>query len=196
MKWSPFSLMAGFLLATGLFFAYRELAPGPGALHSSFDPPILVKQIQQLRELMSVKYTVQKVVGLEEKKAPLGSERLLLIVQAEVLGGIDLTRFTARDVTKRPDGVLVIALPQPQVLHVIIDDRETKVWDRSITWWTPWVPYNPDLERQARLAARESIQRAALKMGILGDAQRNAETTISALVKALGAESVAFARGT
>ena len=45
----------------------------------------MVREIQQLNELVSVKYTIQKVVGLKEKKAPFGSEKLLLIVQAEVL---------------------------------------------------------------------------------------------------------------
>ena len=36
-----------------------------------------------------------------------------------------------------------VVLPPPKIIHIVIDDKETKVWDRRITWWTPWVPYNP-----------------------------------------------------
>ena len=60
----------------------------------TLDAPAIVKEIQGLSELVSVKYTVQKVVGLEEKKTPVGSEKLLLIVQAEVLAGVDLSSIT------------------------------------------------------------------------------------------------------
>lgn len=56
----------------------------------ALDAPAIVREIQGLSELVSLKYTIQKVVGLEEKKTPVGSEKLLLIVQAEALAGVDL----------------------------------------------------------------------------------------------------------
>jgi len=55
------------------------------------------------------------------------------------------------------------------------------------------VPYNADLERQARLAARDTIEKGALEMGILDAARRNAETTIRQLVGNLGVTGVTFA---
>jgi hypothetical protein len=73
------------------------------------------------------------------------------------------------------------------------DDKETKVWDRQITWWTPWVPYNPDLERQARLKAKDAIQQAAIDMGILDQARRNAEAGIRNLLETFGVKSVTLA---
>jgi hypothetical protein len=83
-----------------------------------------------------------------------------------------------------------LALPPARILHIVIDEKETKVWDRQITWWTPWVSPDPDLERQARLAATKSVEQAALDMGILDQARRNAETVIRNLLQALGAKSV------
>jgi hypothetical protein len=68
------------------------------------------------------------------------------------------------------------------------------VWDRQITWWTPWVSPNPDLERQARVAASASVKQAALDMGILDQAQRNAETLIRNLIQTLGAKSITLSR--
>jgi hypothetical protein len=33
-------------------------------------------------------------------------------------------------------------LPPSKILHVEFDEKSTKVWDRTKTWWTPWVPYD------------------------------------------------------
>jgi hypothetical protein len=77
-------------------------------------------------------------------------------------------------------------LPPPKIVHIVIDDKATKVWDRQITWWTPWVPFNPDLERQARLTAREAIEQGAIEMGILEQARRNADTGIRGLLETVG----------
>jgi hypothetical protein len=143
-----------------------------------------------LNELVSVKYTIQKVVGLEEKKVPLGSEKILLFVQAEVLAGVDLSLLAPSDVKSLPGQIIHVTLPAPKIVHVVIDDKQTKVWDRQITWWTPWVPFNIDLERQARLAARDEIEKTALEMGILDQARRNAEVSIKSLLETFGVKAV------
>lgn len=156
------------------------------------DTPALLREIKRLNELVTVKYTVQKVVGLTEQKVPLGSESILLIVQARVLGGIDLSELKDRDFEPLSSRKFMIRLPDPKIMHVYVDEKETKVWDRSKTWWTPWVPYSPDLEQRARIMALDSVRKAALEMGILQDAERNAETTIREFLRAVGVETVMF----
>jgi len=189
IKWAAYGAVAGVLLAAIAFFSSRNiLREAPPA--RTLDAAAVVHEIQSLNELVSVKYTVQKVVGLEEKKVPLGSEKLLLFVQAEVLAGIDLSGLAAGDVKLLPGKRVQIALPPPRIVHIVIDDQATKVWDRQITWWTPWVPFNPDLERQARLAAREAIEQGAIEMGILDQARRNAETGIRSLLETVGVKTV------
>jgi hypothetical protein len=66
------------------------------------------------------------------------------------------------------------------------------VWDRSKTWWTPWVALNPELEQNARLAALEAVQAVATEMGILKDAQQNAEKAIREFLRPVGIDTVAF----
>ena len=182
-------MVAGVLLAVIAFLFSRNLTR-EGSSARVLDPATVVREIQRLNELVSVKYTVQKVVGLEEQKVPFGSEKLLLFVQAEVLGGIDLSNLATSSVKLLPARSLQVVLPAPKIVHIIIDDKQTKVWDRRITWWTPWVPFNPDLERQARLTAKDAVERAAIEMGILNQARRNAEAGIRGLLETLGVKSV------
>jgi hypothetical protein len=192
IKWAAYGAVAGVLLAAIAFFSSRNLAREASPTRT-LDAVTVVHEIQRLNELVSVKYTVQKVVGLEEQKVPFGSEKLLLFVQAEVLAGIDLSVLASGDVKMLSAGRMQVVLPPPKIVHIVIDDKQTKVWDRRITWWTPWVPFNPDLERQARLAARDAIERGAIEMGILSQARRNADTGIRSLLETLGIKSVTVA---
>src|ERR1700674_4294922 len=95
IKWAAIGAVVGAVLAGIVFFSLRNIGTRQAATVKTLDAPAVVHEIQRLNELVSVKYTVQKVVGLEEKKSPLGSEKLLLFVQAEVLAGIDLARLDA-----------------------------------------------------------------------------------------------------
>jgi hypothetical protein len=187
----PVALIMGAMVLAIAILAYLTFAPSDASVRQTVDPPPVITQIQRLAELVTVKYSVQKVVGLEEQKIPFGSERVLLIVQARVLGGVDLTRLSAPDVIVDDSGVR-IRLPDPQILHVYLEEKETRVWDREVTWWTPWVPYNPQLESSARLAAIESVKEAALEMGLLQEAERNAQLAIRGLLHATGAKTVVF----
>lgn len=179
------TLVAVSLLAlAAIFWLSRQ------ALRPSLDPPAILVQVQQLNELATVRYTIQKVVGLKEQKQPVGTEAVLLIIQASVQAGIDLGSLKQEDITLRPDGTVVLRLPAPKILGVSIDEKETKVWDRSITWWTPWVPYSLDLEQRARIAGIEAIKQGALDMGILTQAERNAAASIKGILGLMGIKSV------
>ena len=89
-----------------------------------------------------------------------------------------------------------IRLSPPRIQEAFLDEKNTKVWDRSITWWTPWVSPDIDLEHKARLQALEDIKKAALDMGILGKAKKNAEADIRAVLQVLGFRKVDFGYGT
>jgi hypothetical protein len=151
----------------------------------SLDAPAIVTEVRQLNNLVTVRYSIQRVVGLTEPKVPFGSESILLMVQGEVQAGIDLSRIKASDVQREPDGSVDIALPAARITDAYLDEKQIKVWDRSVTWWTPWVPFDPDLEHKARLQALSDVRAAALQMGIVGQAQRNAEVSIRDLLGAL-----------
>lgn len=159
------------------------------------DSPAMLQQIQQLQELATVKYSLQKVIGLEEEKVPFGSESVMMVVQAHVKAGVDLRELMSKDIVVEGSKQITVRLPAAKILDVYVDDKLTRVYQRTKTWWTPWVPANPQLEQQARQAALESVQLAAIQSGILTNAHANAETALRIFLRGAGFESVAFAPG-
>ncbi len=178
MRWkivAAVSTCAFIALLVGVFaYAYFTQAFGMRRL----DSQAVVTQIQQLNELVTVKYSIQRVVGLREPKVPFGEESILLMVQGEAIAGVDLAAMTSRDIVYTGKRVVMLTLPRAKIFNAFIDEKQTKVWDRQITWWTPWVPYDPDLERKARLEAVDDLRKAALSVGILDQAQKNAQVSI------------------
>ena len=175
-----FALLAGLFLVSGLrsLFGLRSLPSSA-----------VITQVKALNQLVTVRYSIQRVVGLREPKVPFGEESILLMVEGEALAGVDLDSLHPRDVARSPNGGFVITLPPARLFNVFLDENRTKVWDRQITWWTPWVPPDPDLEHKARLEALDDVRNGALKMGILDQAQKNAQTAIRDLLAGLGAQA-------
>ncbi len=171
-------------LIIGLIVYARVYAPG-GTWLRPVDPPAVVSQVRGMKELVTVLYVVQKVVGITEARQPLGEESLLLMVEGRAQAGVDLSAVTQYDVQMSGKKIR-IRLPHAQLFDVYLDEKNTKVWDRHITWWTPWVSPDPNLEHQARLAAIDDIRKAALDMGILRDAETRAKAAIRDLVAAMG----------
>jgi len=180
-----------FALAATVTFVYWRTKP-----REKLDAPSVLAQVQQLSQLTTVRYTVQRIVTLTEEKHPLGSESILLIVQARVEAGIDLGSLKAKDIVAGRDGTVTVTLPPAKILNVAIDEKSTKVWDRQKTWWTPWVPYSLDLEQRARILGLDSARDAAIEMGILTASQRNAEESVRSLLSLAGLKAVTIVPAT
>jgi hypothetical protein len=181
----------GALSLLAVFFFFGRCSNGASSF-LGLNSPAIVKEVRQLNQLVTVRYSIEKVVGLREQKSPFGAESILLLVQGKVLAGIDLSTLTANEVSIPRRGHVVIRLAQPHIEEAFLDEKFTKVWDRSITWWTPWVSPDLDLEHKVRVQAIDDIKASALAMGILPEARRNAETSIRALLKAFGVEEAVF----
>jgi Protein of unknown function (DUF4230) len=196
MKWGvSLALSSSFLvvlvLALLLFTRLGSLLGiGPVAL----DSDSVITQVKKLDQLVTVKYSIQRVIGLKEEHQPLGEESILLMVEGQVLAGVDLSSLTSEDVRISGSHHLSVAVPRAKIAHVFLDEHKVKVWDRRVTWWTPWIAPDPDLEHRARLAALDDVKAAAIEMGILGDAQRNAQTAIQSFLQNLKLDATVTAR--
>ena len=179
-------------LLVGMISYFRYFSPAGTFLHRDLDEAAVVREVQQLNELVTVRYVMQQVVGVTEEKHPLGSESILLMVGGRVQAGVDLASITQYDVGSVHGHEATLHLPDARIFDTYIDEKSTKVWDRQVTWWTPWVSFDPNLEHEARLAAIDQIRKAAIDQGILRDAQRNAQDTIRTFLRNFGITTVTF----
>ena len=154
--------------------------------------PTVVKQIQQLQRLETVRYTMDKIMSGERDSAYLPkflvSDRLLLVVHGEVIGGVDLTKLQPSDVSVRGP-MVTVHLPSPEILVTRVDNAKTRVYSRDTGLFSS---PDPNLESEVRQEAEHQLQQAAQQDGILKIAQDNARSALITILKGLGFERVEF----
>ena len=178
-------------LMTGAGLARLILTLRGGGLIQASQPTV-VRQIQQLQRLETVRYTMDKIISGEHASAYLPkflvSYRLLLLVHGEVIGGVDLSKLQPSDVTVRGRAVSV-HLPSPEILVTRVDNAKTRVYSRDTGLFSS---PDPNLESEVREEAERQLQQDAQLDGILKAAEENARTALTTILKGLGFERVEF----
>lgn len=156
--------------------------------------PVVIEGIQRLDQLTTVRFNESVIItkdsGGDGIRQFLTGEELVLVASGDVEAGIDLSTLNKKDV--RIEGKSVtIDLPEPQILSVSIDERETRVYDRDMGLM-PRVNPSDDLVEEARDEAQDELRDAAGKNEILDYAERNAEDSIRAFVTTLDFDEVRF----
>ncbi|HKM91528.1 MAG TPA: DUF4230 domain-containing protein [Candidatus Acidoferrales bacterium] len=156
------------------------------------DQPTVVRQIQQLQRLETISFTMDKIIagGHDNPYLPkfLVSDRLLLVVHGEVIGGVDLSKIQPGDVTVNGRSIS-LRLPSAEVFLTRLDSARTRVYSRDTGLFSS---PDPNLESEVRQEAERQLQEAALQDGILKSAEQNARSTISSILQGLGFEHVEF----
>ena len=138
--------------------------------------PTVVRQIQQLQRLETVRYTMDKIISGERDSAYLPkflvSDRLLLVVHGEVIGGVDLTKLQPSDISVRGRTVTV-HLPSSEILVTRVDNTKTRVYSRDTGLFSS---PDPNLESEVRQEAERQLQQAAQQDGILKTADDKARS--------------------
>jgi len=179
-------LAFGFLLflAAGLWLGFivnRMLGTG----RTMFDTSTVLRQVQTLSQLVTVKYVMEKVVVYEDVKwYPGGDNRVIIIAHGIVKAGVDLQRMKAEDM-EFSDKKVTIRLPVAQITDCYLDDNKTQVFERSTGLLRT---FDKDLEQTARAIAVDDIRRAARYAGILKDADERAQAQLQVLFQQMGYE--------
>ncbi|HET7626344.1 MAG TPA: DUF4230 domain-containing protein [Verrucomicrobiae bacterium] len=183
------------LFAFGIFCGFKlSRLVTVSSAPRSYNTPALLKQVQALSELVTIKYVIEKVEVLEQPSENIvgqmmGSEnRMLLLAHGIVKAGIDLNRLKPEDIQINGKTVS-IKLPPAQITDSYLDEKQTHVIDRSTGLLAPSAK---DLEATVRRNALYGISRAARTSGILSEADQRARAQISNLFKQLGFEKVEF----
>ena len=150
------------------------------------DQPTVVRQIQQLQRLETVRYTMDKIISGEHANPILpqflAGDKLLLVVHGEVVGGIDLGKIQSGDVAVHGQEIS-IHLPQAEIFSTTLDNSKTRVYSRETGLFTS---PDPNLESEVRAEAERQLLQAATQDGILKTADQNAQSTIKSLLNGFG----------
>jgi hypothetical protein len=178
----------------GLYFGIklpRLLAPKGAA--RAYDTPLLLQQIQTLSDLVTVKYTLEKVeVWTDPPPAVLslfaGESRILLLAQGTVKAGIDFSKIKSDDISIH-ERTITIKLPPAQITDCYLNDNETKVIERTTGFLRS---FDKDLEQRIRTTVLDDMRRDALRGNIRKEAEERARQQLAAFFKAVGFEKVEF----
>jgi hypothetical protein len=151
-----------------------------------FSSAALLQQVKTLSDLVTVQYVIEKVVILDDVKwvPGLGENRVLLVAHGIVKAGLDMGKLepSCLAVSGRR---ITVKLPPVQITDVYLDEKQTRVVERS-TGLLRF--FDKDLEQNARQQAVDEIRLAARKSGILKDAEERARIQLKNLFEGLGYE--------
>lgn len=189
-KLRPILVLAVLLLIFGLGLWLGHSVPrwlqfggGPRVYNTAS----VLRQVQTLSQLVTVKYVLEKVVVLEDVKW-FGENRVLLVAHGIVKAGVDLGELRSEDLQVSGTAIS-IRLPPPQVTDAYLDDQQTRVVERSTGLLRM---FDKDLEQNARQNAVSDIRRAARTAGILKDANERAQAQLKSLFLQMGFEQIEF----
>ena len=100
MKKSPVILVLaalGILFVLGLWLGWGARRWVTGAGPTAYNTATVLRQVQTLSQLVTVKYVLEKVVVMEDVKW-FGESRVLLVANDVVKAGVDFSRLKPEDV--------------------------------------------------------------------------------------------------
>lgn len=141
---------------------------------------ILLERIESMGKLELVKYRFSDVLEHKNISQFLPDASVLLIVKADAVGCIDLTKLKAEDIIVENDSVS-IQLPQPELCYVKIDHSASKVYDTKMAFFR-----EATLVDEAFKAAEKEVGREVRKSDILDQTKANAIHVFKPILEGLG----------
>ncbi|MBE8721283.1 DUF4230 domain-containing protein [Sphingobacterium pedocola] len=147
---------------------------------------LLVERIEAMGKLELVKYRFSDVVEHKNISTFLPDASVLLIIKADAVGCIDLTKLTADDIRVFGDSV-AIQLPQPEVCYVKIDHKASRVYDTKMAFFR-----EADLVGEGFKAAEAEITKEVNKSDMLQQTKTNAINVFRPLLQGLGYSKISL----
>ena len=188
-------LLVAFAIGVGVMVGAR-FSSFLGATNQTrnLDTAAILQQVQNLSQLVTVKYVLQKAVGREEPaestlgKLFTGQNRVVILAHGVVKAGVNLEKLQSADL-QVIDKKIILHLPPAQIFDTYLDDAKTEVLERSTGLFRP---FDKQLEQNVRAIAVDDLHRAARNNGILKEAEDRAREQLRALFRQLGFELVEF----
>ncbi len=172
----PWVLIA---VALTLYFTGR-LSLADERMHSA---EILTK-VESMGKLELVKYHVKDVVEQKLVREWLPDPSAILIVSGEIVGCIDLTKVSAKDVKIRKD-TLFIKLPPAEICYARINHQDSKVYSTEYAFWD-----EAHLVDEAYKQAEKQLLNAGRSSEILAQTRQNAGLILNPFFRSFGYKDV------
>ncbi|MDQ1140032.1 DUF4230 domain-containing protein [Pedobacter agri] len=169
------------LLVAGYFFISKKFS-----INTSVESKhqLLVEKIEAMGKLELVRYQISDVIEHKNKTDFLPEASVLLIVKAEAVGCVDLTKITREDIKVEAD-TAVVNLPQPEICYVKIDHESSRVYDTKMAYFR-----EAKLVDEAYKAAEQKISSEVKKSDILAQTKTNASSVLKPIIEGLGYKNV------
>lgn len=173
------------------YYVYTTFFVGQRGFVVDTSGTAVVQEIRNLQRLETASYTIEKIIDAGTQNDSrfrefLFGDRILLIANAQIAAGFDLSRVADGDIVVSGDTVR-LNLPAPQILYTRLDNSRTRVYDRQQGLLTRG---EKDLEAEARAEAELSLRQAACEAGILNTAEENGRKQLTAFLSALGFRNI------
>lgn len=145
---------------------------------------VLLEKIESIGKLELVKFRFSDVIEHTNKTDFLPDASVLLIVKADAVGCVDLTKLSSTDIYTEGDSVF-IKLPAPEVCYIKIDHKHSKVYDTKLAFFR-----EAALVDEAYKYAEQEIAKQVRQSDILQQTKANAINVLKPLINGLGYKNI------
>ena len=145
----------------------------------------ILESIETLGKVELVRYNFKDIVEFEKDDYYwLPVSKVVLIIDGEAVGCIDLKKIKKEDLVIRKDS-LFIQLPNPEICYFKINHENSKIYDMKYTYFN-----NKEMINQAYRIAEKRIKDSALQLKILEQTKQNAETILKPFFQKISEKKV------
>jgi hypothetical protein len=147
---------------------------------------VLLEKIEAMGKLQLVKYRYSDVIEHINKTDYLPEASVLLIIKADAVGCIDLTKIDSNSISVIGDSVH-LTLPKAEICYIKIDHKASKVYDTKMAFFR-----EANLVDEAYKFAENEIAKQVRQSDILTQTQNNALPILKPFIEGLGYKKIAL----
>jgi len=148
-----------------------------------------LQTLSESTELGTVEYTVKKIVKSNDKQwYTVGDRRILFQTTAYLKAGIKLDGFGVENIKVDNDNNAVVTLPHAQLLSFNMPDDEISTVFEDYGYFRS--KFNAEEQNKILRLGEENIRNDVQNLGILQDAEKNADEIFTALLQPLNYKTI------
>jgi hypothetical protein len=183
-------ILIGIIVALIIVFTIQGWLVNRPDIRFGKDRAAVITQTAALGRFETAQFSIDKIIeagtAYSGIRQFLFGDKILLVAHGDVIAGFDFSKLKAEDFQGTGTDI-TINLPAPEIFSVIIDNEETRVFDRRLGIFTKG---EINLEANARQEAEAAIKKAGCEGGILLQATENAQKQLELLFKSAGFQNV------